>query len=215
MKKSRLYALISYVLLFIIYNILVWMIMPKGSANFWIGYIATAVAFIICVMVIVFADKSGNDRTDALVKGMSIIIVSIGFLCVQIVFGLVVMLLPRVLTKAIIVAEIILFLIFGVIILWLESAKRYSDKIDGANDSKADLRTEMVNMLQKLYRNTDDGETQSLLIELTDRVKSCDGKILLENDMQLLKLINQMKELINKQQYSPVKEVIKEIKVIL
>lgn len=215
MKKSKLYALISYAIFFIIYNILVWMIMPKGAANFWIGYIATTVAFILCAMTIVFADKTGNGRTDALVKSMPIVIVSAGFLCIQIVFGLIVMLFPSVLTKAIIVVEIVLFLIFCVIILWLESAKCYSDKIDEVNDSKVDLRIEMVNKLQKLYRNTNNGETQSLLIELTDCMKLCDGKILTENATQLSKQINQMKELINMQQYSQVKEVIKEIKAIL
>lgn len=215
MKKSKLYVLVSHALIFAVYNILVWIVMPKDSPNFVVSYIAAVLAFIICVATTLLSDKSGNSRDDAIVKGMPVTIIAIGFLCVQSVFGLVVILLPGVMTKAIVVVEIILFLIFGVIVFGLEAARNYSDEIDVPNDLKANVRTEMISKLQKLYRNIESGEIQSLLIELTDCVKACDGKILIENSEQLIRLINQMQELIAMQQYSQIKDVIKKIKIIL
>lgn len=214
MKTSKFYVLVSYALIFAIYNILAWIIMPKGSPNFWVGYIATVLAFLICVMTTLLSEKAGSSRDDAIVKGIPVMVIVIGFLCVQSVFGLVVMLLPGVMTKAIVVVEIIFFLIFGVIAFVLEATKSYGDETDGTNDQKVNTRTEIVNKLQKSYRNTSNGEIKSSLIELTDYIKTCNGELLVENSDRIFGLINQIQTLTEVKQYSQIKEVIKEVKMI-
>ena len=215
MKKSKRYLLLVYITIFVIYNLLVWIILPKDSENYWVGFLFTAIVFGICVTLAVLPDKERKSRVDDVVKGMPVALLSAVFLCVQSVLGLIIAFLPGALTKIIVLVEIILQILFCVVVFGLVSGRKYADQVDGSNEQKTNARAYLTGELQQLYRNVNERETRTALIELTDAIKTCDGGRLAASSAQIAETVGQIRNLVIEQRYDEVRDIIRRTTLML
>ena len=111
----------------IVFNILAFILSSRHDANFWCGYIFVTLSW-LCLIGIELLTASKRDIDQSLFLNAPGLLMSIGHLAIQTLFGIAVMAIPSYSVKLSACIEIVVFAIYLGIIGALEIYKKNSSR---------------------------------------------------------------------------------------
>ena len=173
MKFNKVLLGIIEAVVFVIYNLIVFIAEPNMTATFWTAYVFTVLSFMCLAGAMIFY----SINNDNVIYGVSIYIVSIAYLISQIVVGNILIIFSAIPVKVTIITEVILFVllsVFLVIALFLLLGKNNTQKLSEKTKDKVLFMKLLSNDIAVLIDKTSNLSILERLEDLKDAIDSSD-----------------------------------------
>ena len=107
MKNNKILLAAAFGILFVVYNIIIFITATDTSGSFWVSYAFTVIAFIVQIISLTFFFWEKNKDRSAF-NSLPFVIVSVFYFIVQLIAGSIFMLLTPVGIKALIIVQIVI-----------------------------------------------------------------------------------------------------------
>lgn len=170
MKVNKtLFGLIEAIV-FVVYNLIVFISTPNMTVTFWLAYAFTVLSFVSLACVIVF----NRTNKDNAIYGFSIYAANIAYLVLQIIVGIIFIAFSVISVKIAIVTEVVLLSVFLVIALFLLLGKANGQKLTDDTKDKVLFMKLLSNDIAVLIDKASDTTILSRLEDLKDAIDSSD-----------------------------------------
>ena len=170
MKFNKVLLGIIEAVVFVIYNLIVFIAEPNMTATFWTAYVFTVLSFMCLAGAMIFY----SINNDNVIYGVSIYIVSIAYLISQIVVGNILIIFSAIPVKVTIITEVILFSVFLVVELFLLLGKNNTQKLSEKTKDKVLFMKLLSNDIAVLIDKTSNLSILERLEDLKDAIDSSD-----------------------------------------
>lgn len=170
MKVNKILFGVIEVIIFAVYNLVVFISNPNMTATFWVAYAFTVLSFVSLACVIAF---NGINK-DNVIYGFSIYAVNIAYLVLQIIVGSIFIVFSAISVKITIVTEVVLLSVFLVIALFLLLGKTNGQNLDAEAKNKVLFMKLLSNDVAVLIDKTSDTTILSRLEDLKEAIDSSD-----------------------------------------
>ena len=201
-KKYCTMAVVIYIILFGIVNVLMWGVFFHRTKMFAMGYFFMFLAFVVCGILMGMTYTKNKDKENNVVKSMPIFMISFSYVGIQCVVSLIAINLSVFLFKVVLIIELLMLLVFILFCVIFVSERNMSDKIDLKQSETILTKNQVLSQIEHLYRHLKDEKTRVLLIGFEDKIKYCSTNEWNEWQKKVIAVLADAKNHIEKEEYA-------------
>ena len=211
MKKNNLMSYLALSIVFVLFNVIAFVIPTDKTATFWTAYVFSVVAFAVQIPLWKIA-LGKNDTLKSKFLGIPVIHVGITYLIIQLIVFAIFMIFP---TLPVWLAVVVCAIILAISALCAIAGQAGANEINRI-DEKIKVKRAFIQFLQTdiemLAENESDPETKAALEKLAEKVRFSDPmshEMLGELESRISNKVEEMKKATDK------KDLIAEVTTLL
>ena len=172
MKERKVLFGVAEVIVFGVYNLIVFLSSPNMTATFWSAYLFTVLSFVLLAGNYIFSlhGKSSEEQFYSL----PVLVVSITYWIMQIIVGGIFIIFSAVSVKFAVIIEVVLLALYLIIALFVLLNKRNIQNLDERTRDKIVFMRLLSNDVASMIDKTPDAAIRTRLEELQDAIHSSD-----------------------------------------
>ena len=172
MKVNMIFFGIAEAIVFVVYNLIVFICSPNMTSTFWTAYLFTVLSFVLLAgnYILPLHGKSNKEQF----YNLPVLIVSIVYWIVQIVVGSILILFSTVSVKVAVIVEVVLLAFYLIVVLFLLLGKRSIQNLDVNTKDKIVFMQLLSNDVASMIDKATNAAIRSRLEELQDMIRSSD-----------------------------------------
>lgn len=215
-KKYGTMGALIYLVLFVAYNLFVFMIFRNYNAVFWISYAFMLVSYFIHILCVFFIAKNMSVR--AVFFGIPLMSFSIYFVCAELFCSLVFMIFRNSASvKITILIQALLLCLFIIIAIISIATRDVVQNIDSKiKDSVSFIKGLNVDVEMLIQRSTD-GETTDALKKLSETIKYSDpisNNVVATQEQMIMQYMAELRTTFDSGEMAKVKELCGKIELL-
>ena len=211
MKKNNLMSYLALGIVFVLFNVIAFVIPTNKTATFWTAYVFSVIAFAVQIPLWKIA-LGKKDTLKSKFLGIPVIHVGITYLIIQLISFAIFMIFP---TLPVWLAVIVCAIILAISALCAIAGQAGADEINRVEE-KIKVKRAFIQFLQTdiemLYESETDAETKTALSKLAEKVRFSDPmshEMLGELETKITAKVEELKTTADK------KAIISEIELLL
>lgn len=200
MKKNNLMSYLALSIVFVLFNVIAFVIPTDKTATFWTAYVFSVVAFAVQIPLWKIA-LGKNDTLKSKFLGIPVIHVGITYLIIQLIVFAIFMIFP---TLPVWLAVVVCAIILAISALCAIAGQAGANEINRI-DEKIKVKRAFIQFLQTdiemLAESESDPETKAALEKLAEKVRFSDPmshEMLGELESRISAKVEEMKTVVNK-----------------
>lgn len=170
--KKKMIIVAECLIACLLYCIIVFLVFDEKNQVFWMGFLFTIIAFITQLWVWLWNEMQETDKGGS-VLGLSILVLTTGYLIIQVVLSVIFMLLSIPFIAGLVI-ELIVTGVAYMLILGSFSWKRSNEQKGQEIGRKRDYIRTLYHEVELGIMNTKEEDIKRELIELADEIKYSD-----------------------------------------
>lgn len=170
MKKNNTLMIITFIIIALIYNIILFTAVDNHTQIFWSAYSFTMLAFVStsCLFYNTLREKF---KTKAKFFNLPIPILASFYLIIQVVLGIVLMAITNMSVVTAYILQIVLFGVFAVVSILSLIGTNVANDFDDTVNKKVFYIKSLASDVDGLINSCGDAETKKLLVQLCETIK--------------------------------------------
>ncbi|MBQ8210429.1 MAG: hypothetical protein IJZ35_07610 [Clostridia bacterium] len=173
MRKNKVMCYAALGVVFILFNVIAFVIPTAKTSTFWIAYVFTVIAFVLQIGVWIYAFK-GSDKIKSKFLGIPLVAVGIIYLIIQIIAFSVFMAYP--LTQMWIAVVVCAFIlgISAIFLIGTEVGKNEINRVEPKIEKKVFYIKSLQTDVEMIAENEIDEDMRELLKQLAEKIRFSD-----------------------------------------